>query len=70
MMILNSTYDRETFGMPASAFVASITDALNRTFCDSMESRNCDDPCPSLDHSVSCDQAYCAFRISNIHSRA
>lgn len=53
VMILNSTYDRETFGMPASAFVASITDALNRTFCDSMESRNCDDPCPSLDHSPS-----------------
>jgi hypothetical protein len=52
VLILNGTHDRETAGMTASAYVSSITDALNRKFCDSIESQ-CDDPCLSLDHSVS-----------------
>lgn len=52
VLILNGTHDRETAGMTASAYVSSITDALNRKFCDSLESQ-CDDPCPSLDHSPS-----------------
>ena len=52
VLILNGTHDRETAGMTASAYVSSITDALNRKFCDSIESQ-CDDPCPSLDNSVS-----------------
>lgn len=57
VLILNGTHDRETAGMSASAYVSSISDALNRKFCDSVEVQHCDDPCPVLDHSVSCQSA-------------
>lgn len=53
VLILNGTHDRETAGMTASAYVTSITDALNRKFCDHVEVQHCDDPCPSLDFSPS-----------------
>jgi 2-phospho-L-lactate transferase/gluconeogenesis factor (CofD/UPF0052 family) len=45
ILILNTTHDRETAGMTASAFVVSICDALNRKYCN--------DPCLSLQHKPS-----------------
>jgi hypothetical protein len=63
ILILNTTHDRETAGMTASAFVVSICDALNRKYCN--------DPCLSLQHKVSfAKEAIVDMLVTNVRVKS